>query len=325
MIIKKRSNEYKYMGLELLYNRLPEEHAMKTVINTNLLSAKAGNIGERIVEDIFGKYQFPFNYRVLHDVSLISNGKFQLDTLFISPYYVVIFESKNIVGELSFETEPYCLIRKLENGKKDIYESPEVQVDRNKYLLGEWLIERGIDIPVMGVIVLSNRNSKVVKPPMQTPLIYATSIPVYLRNLQRQKEFLTVTQISDIAQKILKEHRTYFPYPMCENWRINPSDLITGVKCKSCDRFGMEKLKIGWHCSACGNIDRWAHESAIRDWFTLISNSLTNRECRQFLHINSYQTSLRIIERMKLEKYGENNKTIYKWNWVNDSKSDGYE
>lgn len=315
LIIKKREIQYKYIGLQMLYQRLPNEHMMKTVIHSKMQSAKAGIIGESKVEGVFDKYQFPFNYCVLHDVSLISNGKFQIDTVFISPYFIVILECKNIIGELSFETEPACLIRTLQNGQIDTYESPEVQVKRNMYLLKEWMNLQGVDIPIKGVIVFNSTKSKVVKPPDHMDIIYASSIPVYLRNLIKEREYLSVTKMKELVEIILQNQQTYFPYPMCKNWGINPADLVTGVKCVRCDRFGMEKLKIGWYCHSCGNTDKEAHVGAIQDWFVLVNNCLTNRECRKFLHINSSQTALRVMETMKLIKFGDNNNTFYKWDW----------
>ncbi|MEI4770146.1 nuclease-related domain-containing protein [Psychrobacillus sp. FJAT-51614] len=315
MIIKKRSIEHKYMGLKMLYHRLPKEHAMKSLINSRMFSAKAGIIGETIVEEIFDKYQFPFECRILHDVSLTSNGKFQMDTVFITPYGIVILECKNIIGELSFQNDPACLFRRLENGQEDTFESPEEQVNRNIYLLREWLKDRGISLPVSGVIVFSTTKSKIVKPPDHVHVIYATSIPVYLRSLRTQKEYMSANQMDYLAKNIIESHQSYLPYPMCKNWGINPSELITGVQCGKCERFGMDKLKAGWYCLSCGYIDRQAHEKALRDWFGLISNSLTNRECRKFLHINSTQTSLRIIESMNLRRIGNNNKIIYQWKW----------
>lgn len=179
------------MGLKILCQRLPDGHAMKNVIQSKMLSAKAGIIGETTIEKVFETYQFPFPCRVLHDISLNSNGKFQIDTLLLSPYFAVIFECKNIVGELKFESDPACLRRTLENGKEDTFESPEVQMDRNMYLLREWLTKREIDIPITGVIVCSSFKSIIVDPPDHTSVIYGSSIPVYLRKLQRQKKYLT--------------------------------------------------------------------------------------------------------------------------------------
>lgn len=77
MITKKRSIEYKYIGLKMLHQRLPNEHVMKSKINSKILSAKAGIIGESIVEELFHKYQYPFNYHILHDLNLSSNANFK--------------------------------------------------------------------------------------------------------------------------------------------------------------------------------------------------------------------------------------------------------
>ncbi|MFF2754716.1 nuclease-related domain-containing protein [Psychrobacillus sp. NPDC058041] len=310
MIIKRSSANY--VGLHMLYHRLPNEHSMKTVINSKMLSTKAGIIGETVVEAIFEKYQFPFNYRVLHDVSLISNGKFQLDTLFISPYCAVILECKNIVGELSFENDPPCLTRKLQNSQEDTFESPEVQVDRNMYLLQEWLKERGIRIPVRGVIVFSSTKSKIVKPPNHTEVIYASSIPVLLRNLKTHKDYLSVAQMDYLAEQIVQDNQTYFPYPMCPKWGIDPTDLITGVQCGNCSRYGMIRIKRTWLCPGCSYKDLDAHINSVKEWFMLIGDQLSNSECRRFLHIQQHQTVTRILQSMGLTIVGEGKATKYK-------------
>lgn len=315
MIIKKPSSQYKYIGLEMLYQRLPDEHRMKSIIKSKTLAAKAGIRGESIIDELFKKYQFPFHYQVLHDVNLRSNGKFQIDTLFITPYYAAVLECKNIVGELSFEKEPLCLVRKSEDGKYDIFESPEVQVDRSMYLLKEWLIHRGINIPITGVIVLSSLKSKVIKPPNHTPVIYASTIPVFLRNLERKKEYITFKQMHELSKRIVLEQQSFVPYPMCTNWGIDPKELITGVKCEKCEQFGMVKNNKGWQCLGCGNLDRLAHEQTIHEWFALVATSISNKECRNFLRIDSPQLASRILNSMNLTREQQSKNTIYRWKW----------
>ena len=315
LISKRRSIEYSYMGLQMLYRRLPSEHEMKQVIYSKMLSAKAGIIGEKKVVEVFDRYPFSFDYRVLHDVSLSSNGNFQMDTVFISPYSVVILECKNIVGELHFETEPLCLTRNLESGRKDTFESPEVQVDRNKLLMKEWLQIRGIDVPVKGVIVFSSTKSRVVKSPDHTDVIYATSIPVYLRTLEREKECLSAYQMEELARIIVEEHKPYFPYPMCKRWGINPAELTTGVQCGKCEQFGMVKRNNGWICTSCGNIDKVAHVQAVYEWFALVENRISNKECRKFLRIDSSQLASRLLNSMSLSRVNKSKNTIYRWRW----------
>lgn len=80
--MKTRSHEYSYAGLQVLEQRLPELHEMKELIHSKMLMAKAGIHGEVRMDGVFQKYSFPFEYVVLHDVSLESNGKFQIDTVF---------------------------------------------------------------------------------------------------------------------------------------------------------------------------------------------------------------------------------------------------
>ncbi|WP_313893498.1 hypothetical protein [Psychrobacillus sp.] len=173
------------------------------------------------------------------------------------------------------------------------------------YLLREWLKKREIDIPITGVNVFSSFKSIIVNPPDHTSVIYASTIPVYLRKLQRQKKYLKDVQMANIEEDIVQKHQLYMPFPMCKNWRIDTRELITGVQCEKCERFGMEKLKKWWYCPSCGNIDRLTHERAVRDWFALVNTGITNGECRKFLRIDSHQLSSRILNSMNLIRKGE--------------------
>ena len=311
LIVKRRSINYNYIGLQRLYQRLPESHHMKAHIQSKMLAAKAGIIGEQTIEHIFEKYQFPFNYRVLHDVSLTMNGRFQIDTIFITPNSILVLECKNIVGELTFENEPACLSRKLENHQIEIFESPEVQVERNVYLLKEWLEKRGVRVPVKGVIVFSNRKSKIVLPPKRVDVIYATSIPTYLRDIVTNQEILTEDQVNYLAQLFLQSNQVYHPYPMCPKWGIDSVELISGVPCDNCGKYGMERIKRTWLCKDCHNKDKDAHVTAIYDWFVLVGEKISNRDCCKFLHIKQHQTASRILQQMGLMSVGIRRGTKY--------------
>ena len=137
LILKKQSINYNLIGLQALYERLNNDHPLKDLVQSKILSAKAGIKGEKNVKLIFNKYTFSFEYAVLLDLNLSFNGKFQVDALFITRHYILILESKNIIGELSFERDPLCLRRVLESGQVDVYESPEVQLERNINILIE--------------------------------------------------------------------------------------------------------------------------------------------------------------------------------------------
>lgn len=73
-----------------------------------------------------------------------------------------------------------------------------------------------------------------------------------------------------------------------------------------------EKIKAGWYCEVCRQVDRKAHEKAINEWFILVKGSLNNKECREFLQLNSQQATLRIIKSMNLKECGSNKRTFYR-------------
>ncbi|MBK3497277.1 NERD domain-containing protein [Viridibacillus sp. YIM B01967] len=311
MICKTRTDGLQIAGLQALYERLDAGHLKKDVVLSKWQSAKFGVIGEERITELFYTYHFPFNYRILHDVSLSSSGKFQVDTLMLTPYFAVILESKNISGVLRFETKPDRLVRTLKNGQLDVFENPAVQVERNMYLLEDWLLARGLDVPVFGAIVLTGNYQQVELAPEYVPVIFTKTIPVFLRKLDRQRSYLSLDQLDWLVQELIASHRAFMPFPMCTRWGIDITELRSGVKCTECGRFGMERIKRTWECPICKHRDAKAHEHTIRDWFMLVSKTITNKECRQFLHIDHHQTASRILNCMELIVKGVGKGTTY--------------
>ncbi|WP_144511665.1 hypothetical protein [Bacillus sp. FJAT-22090] len=180
----------------------------------------------------------------------------------------------------------------------------------------EWLRLRGVKIPIFGVIVLTNSKVMVVESPVKYPVILHSTIPVFLKNIARQKVHIEVGELQALAEKIKENHQPFFPYPMCERWGIDPNDLLTGVFCGKCGARGMIKRKNGWNCVCCSYFDRSAHINAIREWFVLIGKSINNRQCRYFLKLESPYVASRILRSMNLDREGTSNNTlVYKWKW----------
>ncbi|QTD43486.1 nuclease-related domain-containing protein [Sporosarcina sp. Te-1] len=116
---------------------------------------QAGFGGEQELDKIFERYSFSVNYRVFHDLSLISSTPFQLDTLYITPWYALIFEVKNMSGELLVTDNPPQLIQTSESGQVSRFQSPITQLENNCALFTEWLRQRDFTLPVYGAIVLA--------------------------------------------------------------------------------------------------------------------------------------------------------------------------
>lgn len=309
------AREYNLIGLQMLEKRLKDTHPQKEIILAKVKAAKAGLQGERRISEVFAKYTFPFEYLLAENIGLDANGKFQMDAIFLTPYFLVILESKNISGKLFFKQNPALLERETPAGKIDVFESPEIQLSRNIYLLQEWLGEQSLTIPIYGVIVLSNPKVRVVEPPRKHSTILPQTIPVYLRNLPRENVYFDSDKIQKFSKQIKIGQQIYIPFPLCERWGINPTDLRSGVQCENCDLLGMIKRKNGWNCPRCGHIDKVGHEKALRDWFMLISDTITNKQCRTFLHIESSDVAHRLLQSLNLIETGTSRDRKYKWVW----------
>ncbi|MFJ7827775.1 nuclease-related domain-containing protein [Psychrobacillus sp. NPDC096623] len=309
------SREYNLIGLQMLGKRLNETHPQKEIIIAKAKAAKAGLHGERKISEVFEKYTFPFEYLLVENIGLNSNGYFQMDAIFLTPYFLVILESKNINGKLFFKQNPAMLERETAEGKIDVFESPEIQLSRNIYLLQEWLGKQVMTIPIHGVIVLSNPKVRVIEPPKKHSAILPQTIPVYLRNLPRENVYFDSGDMEKFCSQIKVGQQAYIPFPMCVRWGINPEDLRSGVCCENCNFHGMIKRKSGWICPSCGHFDKFAHEKAIRDWFMLISDTITNKQCRTFLHLESSEIAHRLLQSMNLIQTGTSRNRKYKWVW----------
>ena len=136
MIIKARSFPYNLFGLQALQRRISKNHIQFENIKERIRTVTAGVNGEKVLDDVFVKYKFGFEHFMLHDLNLISTGKFQIDTLFLSSRGAFILEVKNIAGRISFPDQWNQLIRVLDNGQTDAFECPSVQLERNLLSLG---------------------------------------------------------------------------------------------------------------------------------------------------------------------------------------------
>ncbi|WP_332647488.1 nuclease-related domain-containing protein [Lysinibacillus sp. 54212] len=308
-----------YDGLKMLGLRVVNEE-LKGNIEGKVHALLAGTAGEQRLEEIFNKYTLPFPYKVLFNVNLTSHAYFQIDCLLVSPKFLLVLESKNISGQLSFDENPDWLIRVRENGTVDVFESPEVQVARNKWLLQEWLIARGYDIPVFGAIVWTTGSlPNMIKSPKSTQSLFVKSVPTFVLKVWESYERVALhdTELSSLIAMIKHESKRamYVPFPIAPRWNIRSTELLFGIRCLQCNRIGMTRYHRGWICNRCDNYDKEAHKVAIQEWFVLLKETMTNRECREFLQIDDRYLAKRLLKSCDVIEIGTTKGTVYKWNW----------
>lgn len=276
---------------------------------------KAGFRGERQLDAVFERYQFPLNYRIFHDLSLRSSTPFQIDTLLITPSYAVIFEVKNISGELKVLVNPPQLQRTSENGEVSGFKSPITQVRNNCQLLQDWLRLRNVELPIYGAVVLAYTKQRIELMDTSIPFLFPESVPLFVRNLPTTPELLAEETFEKIIKELLIDHAEYIPQPIAKMFPHVANHFRPGVICPSCEKISMEKRMRSWHCLSCGHINKSAHKQAIRDWFLLYGGTMRNRDCRKFLEIDNSQKVYRLLQSMDLEVSGANRNRMYQMNF----------
>lgn len=313
MIIKTGSTPYNLYGLKALQRRLSDKRSQEIDLKEKIRIANAGINGERVLETIFNKYKLTFEHNIFHGLNLKSTGSFQIDNLFLSRQGAFILEVKNIQGRISFSEETNQLIRTLDDGQVDAFECPSVQLERNRYLLEDWLHARNLSIPIHTAVVFPNPRQLIENTRADLKILFPNEVPSMLRGREASQPVINSITLDQMKEELLKGHSDYNPYPMCNKFRIDRAEIKSGVQCDKCGTLGMERIFRGWGCNTCRHVSKTAHVQAITDWFMLINDTMTNRECREFLHIPSNYTASRLLSDLPLKTGGVNRGRYYRF------------
>jgi len=318
--MKYRSDSLKLLGVEAAIRRLSPLHPQYTFLEGLQRQIVSGIKGEELLNKLFERVKFRFDYYVLHDLHLYSTAWFQMDSLIITPYYIIILEMKNIGGHIKIRKNHPQLERTLTSGQIDYYKNPIGQVIEITDLLQDFLEMRNIDIPIYRVIIFKDANRSLQFDETEIPIMGLQELPHYIRTRPRTEVKLNTKQVDTLLNNILVAHQDYNPFPITTNYFIEPKDIITGVNCKICSEFTVNKLYREWRCQKCGETTKIGHINAFNDFAMLIDRKMNNKECRRFLHIESCKQASVILERLNVDSSGPKKKREYMLNYMNDNK-----
>ncbi len=106
----------------------------------------------------------------------------------------------------------------------------------------------------------------------------------------------------------------YSQFPITKSMNSGHIRLIKGVRCNLCGKIGMLRSYGHWECS-CGNKEKYAHIPTLQGWFIFNKDTITNRECRDYLMINDRHLAKRLLKHPNIIEFGHNKGTFYKWKW----------
>ena len=217
-----------------------------------------------------------------------------------------MLESKNISGRLYFNEE-LDEFYKEENGTETPISNPYFQLMRHIRFMKEFLRKTHPQMKVTGAVIMTAKSCRIMQKPTHYPIYKLESMVervTQIYNSSGGENSFSVEEL-DVVGKLLEENRSVYEYPpLCEYYRINVSEIRLGVECPACGVLGMRRVNTTWRCMACGKNNRYAHKSAVRDYFRIIERKITNKEFRRFCMIDSKYAASRMLNSMDLIAHG---------------------
>lgn len=304
MILKKRTIPMKILIYEAVVRRIPINHPRKTEFQKKLMKLKAGYKGE-IDLDYYLSQLPDKDYILIQSLRLPHlETFFQIDTLLLYPSFFINFESKNYAGEINIDTTFDQLIRNID-GRQDSYGNPILQAKIQTSNLTTWLINHSFSFPPIEYFVTISSSQTIIKNSNRTPevsyRVCRTARSLYKiedMKIKYKSETLTMKDLKKIAHKLIKSHQPLIIDPKTLNLPL--SEMKKGIQCPNCHDFGMKRIHGNWLCSSCSHISKTAHIFTIKDYFLLHGFSISNKQLREYLEIDSIDLATHILNSLNL-------------------------
>lgn len=301
MIIKERTKPLVMLILEALLRRLPHNHQKYQQILEELGRRQAGYTGEKSL-DYYYRDLPQQKYLIIHDLNL-PDGDYncQIDTLLLSPEFSLAIDVKNMAGKLLFDTDNEQFIQ-IKDGIEKGYPYPIAQGERHQRYLQKLLAANHFPpVPVEYLVVISNsyttyavtgKNAYQVKPRVCKADIFLNKIT--LLEKQYPKPLMTDKELRKLSYLLVKMNTLPTSYVL-KKYDIKRADLLTGVHCPSSSNHTLIRKNQNWYCSACDTFIKDAHINALNDYFLLFGPTITNKQFREFAHLQSRYIAKRIL------------------------------
>ncbi|UKS65335.1 nuclease-related domain-containing protein [Rossellomorea marisflavi] len=301
--------------LQALSERMKDSSSKLPHVKSDLSKFLSGYNGEKSLEFHLTFLQDDL-YHILHDVRLHDGERFfQIDVLIISPFFAVIAEVKNLSGHITFDGKFNQLIQ-TKNGQERAFPDPLLQVQRQITQFRAWLKKSSLpQVPLHGMIVMSNPYSVLTSTDYEADnlIVKPPSLVSSIDTIKKQydKPFISQKELKKLTKQILIQHELD-ERPILDRYGLEITDIINGVFCPECKSFPMRRIYKYWTCPRCSCRSTSAHLSALKDYYLLFGKTITSKQLREFLMIDSYQLATRLLQSTPhLTKSGHYKSTIY--------------
>ena len=263
LIYKKRSYPRKISFNNAILARIRPNHPKIPTVEEDSRRIEAGYYGEQR-SDFFLGYLPDKDYPMINDLRL-SNGKshFQIDSLIITPTYILDVDAKNMKGELEIDDDTDQLIQTFEN-KQKYYDNPLLQGQFHLRELKEFLSEHKFpDIPLEYLIMMNNPNCMIKTNPDSNAryrICRGRRLIFRIEEFSKkyQKVIFSPEMIRKLCKLLIKKHIEP-TFDIEKIYQIPKSEALPGVNCPDCQFLRMIYHHGFWCCPKCNCKSRDAH------------------------------------------------------------------
>ncbi|TYS57806.1 NERD domain-containing protein [Sutcliffiella horikoshii] len=316
MIVKERDFPVNLLFLQAIERRLEENHPSMPRVKELMAKQIKGYKGETAID-------YPLSilpdqdYQILHSVSLqFQNQNFHIDTLLLTNNFIALLEVKNMGGTIHFDRK-FNQLTQTYMGNVKYYQCPIIQVSNQERLLKQWLEQFNFPtIPLTSFVVISNPSCMIQVDPgdksTNQKVIHGHFLPTKMEQQQAisNKQILSAKEIQKLTHIIIKHHKAKATLTL-KQLNINPIELLLGAQCSTCLAFPMKRTHSYWYCLKCNHKSKNAHIPALKDYCLLFSETISNKEAREYLRIPSTNVMKRILTSMELQTIGNTRSINY--------------
>ena len=289
--------------LTTLVKRLSTNCNQYPQMQDKLKNVEVGDYGEKYVTNLL-KNTFGQQLIVLSDISI---GSAQADCLVITAYFCAVLEVKNVKGNITFTQQPKQMLREIE-GKTDIFQSPEVQLERLEIELSRLFQQHHIQLPIFSAIAFPFHTSIIKNESKQYPVLIGKEVLNYIHLLPRPRVYADPQKVKTILRKQCK---LWQRFPLCEYYKVDPRFIKTGVECRACGTIPMIRINRTWKCASCDVTDQTAHVQALKDYYMLVNKYITTQQAMRFLHLRNRYEAIRILKSVSIQRIGQTKSSKY--------------
>ena len=309
LILLQRQPAFRLSCYELLLSHLSPSHPQSPIILNEISLLLSGTYGEERVDQAMLPFSTKAFLAFQNALFPFAGETVQIDHLFLTPCFALVIETKHIKGHLFLDPENEQMHR-IKNGTIQCFTHPVLQLERQVEGLEFLFTELQLSLPIFKMVVFTHSDvfleSAGANRRLPPEICRIERLTSRVRKLLRENTQEVYSE-SELLQKarLLRHHIVQEKlYDVMKKFKIDKKELLGGVWCKNCRRLSMKWISLKWHCTICNSRNRHAHKRSFEAYFRFISPTITNREARNFLKIDSPDTARRLLLTMNLKTKG---------------------